>query len=112
MNENSVVSVNSQDRLVAESVGHSIPGDVSDQWLQEISLRRASFEYAHRLKYALDIKPCVIGGKQSIVVARDLEARDQFAYDHIVRFAEEYNLNLVIDRRTEHRSVDNDRRAA
>ena len=90
----------------------SVMSERADGWLRQISLQRASFEYAHRLKYSLDAQPCIIGGKQSLIIARDLEARDHFAYEHILRFAEMHDLQLVIDRRVESRSVDCERRAA
>ena len=67
----------------------------SDEWVRQISLRRSSFEYDHRLKYPLDAQPCFANGKASLMVAPDLEIRDPFAFDYIQRFAEENSLVII-----------------
>ncbi|PCH60026.1 MAG: hypothetical protein COC05_05495 [Gammaproteobacteria bacterium] len=69
----------------------------ADEWIKQISLRRSSFEYDHRLKYPLDVQPSVVDGKASLIVAPDLEVRDPFAFDYIRRFAEENSLVIIID---------------
>lgn len=107
-------AITSEEYSAADSATaiRSVSSEMVNEWLRQMRLLRASFEYAHRLKYSLDIQPCIIGGKQSLIVARDLEARDQFAYEHILRFAALHNLQLIVDRRVEQRSVDCERRAA
>ncbi len=82
------------------------------EWVRQIKLRRASFEYDHRLKHSLDAQPCFIDGMASIIVAPDLEIRDPFAFSYILRFAEENTLAIVLDRRTQQESVELERRAA
>ncbi len=84
----------------------------SKEWVRQIKLRRASFEYDHRLKHSLDAQPCFIDGMASLIVAPDLEIRDPFAFAYIFRFAEENALVIVLDRRTRQESVERERRAA
>ncbi len=83
-----------------------------DEWVRQIVLRRASFEYDHRLKYALDARPCFVDGRASLIVAPDLEIRDPFAFAYIQRFAEENALTVILDRRTAQTNVAIERRAA
>ena len=84
----------------------------SKEWLRQIKLHRASFEYNHRIKHSLDAQPCFIDGMASLIVAPDLEIRDPFAFTYITRFAEENALLIVLDRRTQQESVELERRAA
>lgn len=84
----------------------------SEEWAQQIRLRRSSFEYDHRLKQSLDAQPCFIDGTPSLVVAPDLEIRDPFAFAYIQRFAHENALTIVLDRRAQRQSVAVERRAA
>ncbi len=84
----------------------------SKEWVRQIKLRRAGFEYEHRLKHSLDAQPCFIDGMASIIVAPDLEIRDPFAFAYIIRFAEENALVIVLDRRARQENVELERRVA
>lgn len=83
-----------------------------EDWLRQVCWQRAAFEYAHRLKYPLDVKPCLIEGKKSVIVARDLEVRDPFAFSYIVRFGQEHGIAVQVDRRVRQIAVAMERRHA
>lgn len=89
-----------------------VPVESHSNWLQRINFLRASYEYSHRLKYSLEAIPCRIDDKDSLIIARNLETQDTFAYEHIVRFAEKYDLKIVVDRRVSEQAVSEERRAA
>lgn len=90
----------------------SPPVVIGDDWIRQINLQRAGFEYANRLKYALEVKPRLVEGVKSLIIARELEIRDPFAYEHILRFAADYSLQIITDRRREQCSVAYERRVA
>ncbi|MBL1433480.1 MAG: DUF3579 domain-containing protein [Gammaproteobacteria bacterium] len=101
------VSVDERDSVVRNQAALN-----NDEWKRQIRLRLSSFEYEHRLKLSLDVRPCFIDGMPSLTVPPDLEIRDPFAFAYIQRFVQENALNIVLDRRTQRECVAIERRAA
>lgn len=90
------------------SVSDNIEGDHAFEpvgWIESLAATLASFLADPRLRYTYGVQPNVVDGELSLVVAPWLETEDRATYDHMMAFAESYQLRIVEDRRTGERAL-------
>ena len=75
------------------------------EWIESLAATLASFLADSRLRYTYGVQPNIVDGELSLIVAPWLETEDRATYDHMMAFAETYQLRIVEDRRTGERAL-------
>jgi len=94
-----------EDRLVIHGVKEDGSKLRPSDWIERLSSTLASFGGDNRLQYSSSVKPCMIGGKKCLVVARCLEDSNPEAYDYVMSFAKSNHLQIQLDRREGERAL-------
>jgi hypothetical protein len=93
------------DRLIIEGVQEDGRRFRPSDWAERISANLARFGPDHRLHYASNVRPCLIGGVRCLVVERDLYLKDPEAFNFILEFAKSNQLRIQHDRRRQAREA-------
>ncbi|MFQ5468900.1 MAG: DUF3579 domain-containing protein [Gammaproteobacteria bacterium] len=99
------------ERFIIEGVSEDNRKFRPSDWAERISAMIAHFGPDHKLHYSDLVHPCIIEGKQCLIVARGLSELNPDAYQFIIAFAKENQLRIQEDRRSKTRGVLNDRRS-
>jgi bisphosphoglycerate-dependent phosphoglycerate mutase len=70
-------------------------------WIERISTSLASFGSDHRLRYDDEVQPCVIQGQKCLVVGKGLSLRKPELLAYIMKFAEDNQLRIQEERRSQ-----------
>jgi len=98
------------DRLIIEGYQEDGRKFRPSDWIERISGMLARYGPDHRLRYARNVRPCIINGEKCLVLERGLKTNDPESYAFIMEFARSNRLKVQVDRREKELPVERDRR--